>query len=56
MTDEHEAFLDDLRDAGVMNMFEATGSLQKQFPELDKKQAKAILKTWMEKKQAEAMQ
>ena len=56
MTDDHESFLDDLRDSGLVNMFEARASLQKQFPELDKKQAQDILKTWMEKKQAEAMQ
>lgn len=56
MTQEHEDYLDNLRDAGVVNMFEATAGLRQEFPELDKKQAQEILKTWMEKKQAESMQ
>ena len=56
MTDEHEAYLDNLRDSGVVNMFEATAAMLQQFPELTKKEAQAILKQWMEKKQAESMQ
>ena len=56
MTDEHEVYLDNLRDSGVVNMFEATAGLRQEFPDLDKKAAQAILKTWMEKKQAESMQ
>lgn len=56
MTEDHESFLDDLRDSGIINMFEARASLQKQFPELTKQEARDILKTWMEKKTAEAMQ
>lgn len=56
MTQEHEDYLDALRDSGVINMFEATNSLRAEFPELDKDQARAILKEWMDKKQAEAMQ
>lgn len=56
MTQEHEDYLDNLRDSGVVNMFEATAGLRQEFPELTKQEAQAILKTWMEKKQAEAMQ
>lgn len=56
MTQEHEEYLDNLRDSGVVNMFEATAAMLQQFPELTKKEAQAILKQWMEKKQAESMQ
>lgn len=56
MTQEHEDYLDNLRDSGVVNMFEATAAMLQQFPELTKKEAQAILKVWMEKKQAESMQ
>lgn len=55
MTQEHEEYLDNLRDSGVVNMFEATASMLQQFPELTKKEAQEILKVWMEKKQAESM-
>jgi hypothetical protein len=56
MTQEHEGYLDNLRDSGVVNMFEAAAAMLQQFPELTKKEAQEILKTWMEKKQAESMQ
>jgi hypothetical protein len=56
MTQEHEDYLDNLRDSGVVNMFEATAGILQQFPELNKKEAQNILKQWMEKKQAESMQ
>lgn len=56
MTQEHEEYLDNLRDSGVGNVFEATAAMLQQFPELTNKEAQAILKVWMEKKQAESMQ
>ena len=56
MTQEHEEYLDNLRDSGVVNMFKATAAMLQRFPELTMKEAQAILMVWMEKKQAESMQ
>ena len=56
MTQEHEEYLDNLRDSGVVNMFRATAFMLQRFPELTKKEAQEILMVWMEKKQAESMQ
>ena len=56
MTQEHEEYLDNLRDSGVVNMFRATAFMLQRFPELTQKEAQAILMVWMEKKQAESMQ
>lgn len=46
LTQEHKAFLDDLRRSGVTNMFGATPYLQKEFG-LEKKEAREILFEWM---------
>lgn len=56
MTEDHESYLDGVRDSGVMNMFEASAALMQEFPELSKKEAQSVLKQWMEKKNREAMQ
>lgn len=48
MTDEHKEFLDDLRESGETNMFGATPYLQREFPELTREEARAILKEWMD--------
>jgi len=41
-------FLDGLRESGVTNMFGAAPYLQREFPELDSRQAREILLDWME--------
>lgn len=53
MKDNHATyflFLDVLRDSGVTNMLGATPYLMEQFPELKKKDARTILKDWVESK------
>jgi len=45
--EEYFAFLDDLRDTGVTNMFGARPYLQQAFG-LTKQEATEILKKWME--------
>jgi len=47
MNEEHKSYLDALRESGVTNMFGATPYLIGAFPELDKKEASAILSEWM---------
>lgn len=46
-TDKHKRFLDTLRDSGKTNMFGARPYLKKAFPELDDKQAAAVVTYWM---------
>lgn len=47
---KYYAYLEELRQVGFINMFEAVPYLQKDFPELqnDRKQAESILLSWME--------
>ncbi len=46
-TQEHLEFLDDLRELGGVNMYGARRPLMDEFPELDKNEARAVLKEWM---------
>ena len=46
MTEEHKAYLDDLRESGVTNMFGAARYIQEDFG-VDKREARAILAEWM---------
>lgn len=46
--DEYLAYLDDLRESGVTNMFGASQYLSETFPELNGERARAILAYWME--------
>lgn len=48
MKKEHKEFLDELRESGETNMFGALPYLMNEFPELTKKEARAILNEWME--------
>lgn len=48
VTDEHLNYLDALRESGVTNMFGAVPYIENNFPDLDKKTAKEILKYWMQ--------
>ena len=41
------AYLDELRESGVINMFGAARYLQREFPELSQNQAKTVLQDWM---------
>lgn len=41
-------FLDDLRESGITNMYGAIPYLIEAFSELSQKEAKEILKNWME--------
>ena len=45
---EHFAFLDDLRESGITNMFGAASFLQDEFADLSKSEARVILAMWME--------
>lgn len=47
MTDEHKEFLDELRESGETNMFGAAPYLMEEFPEFDRREAKAIVSEWM---------
>ena len=44
---EHLEYLDELRESGVTNMFGASVYLEREFPELNTKEAKDILVHWM---------
>jgi hypothetical protein len=46
VTDEHLAYLDDLRESGTTNMFGAASYLQREF-KLDRHTAKDVLLYWM---------
>lgn len=48
LADEHLEYLDELRESGATNMFGARPYLMEEFPELDDRQAAAILSYWME--------
>ena len=41
-------FLDALRESCLINMWAATGSILKEFPELTKEEANQLLKEWMQ--------
>jgi hypothetical protein len=45
--DKHLEYLDAIRLSGVTNMFGAASYLLCEFPELDKRQACAVLQYWM---------
>lgn len=47
MKPEHQEFLEDLRESGEVNMFGAAPYLMEEFPELDRREAKAIVQEWM---------
>jgi hypothetical protein len=49
ITEEHEEFLDELRDSGEVNMFGAVPYLEEEFG-IEKKEARAILGEWMDSK------
>ena len=42
------AYLDELRDSGLINMFGAAKFLAREFPELNDGQAVSVLHCWME--------
>ena len=43
------AYLDELRDSGLINMFGAAKFLEREFPELNHDQAVSVLHGWMER-------
>lgn len=43
------AYLDELRDSGLINMFGAAKFLEREFPELNDGQAVSVLHCWMER-------
>lgn len=45
--DEHLGYLDELRESGETNMYGARAYLLREFPELNKDDAGAILSYWM---------
>lgn len=47
LTEEHLIFLDELRESGETNMWGARPYVQREFPELSKNEASAILTYWM---------
>ena len=47
LEDEHLWYLDELRNSGATNMFEATLYLMQNYPELSKQEARDILQYWM---------
>ena len=48
LEDEHLEFLDILRETGVTNMFGAAPYLREEYNYLSKKEARDILKYWMD--------
>lgn len=48
ITDEHLAFLDDLRESGATNMLGATPYLVETFPELTEEDSRTVLIYWMQ--------
>jgi len=46
--EKYFTYLDDLRDYGITNMFEAVPYLMSKYPELSTDEAKKILKNWMD--------
>ncbi len=51
--DEMYAFLDDLRDLGIVNMFAAPGYLQEEF-EMSDEDSIAVVSNWMDTKEKQA--
>jgi hypothetical protein len=45
--DKYLRYLDAVRQSGLTNMFGAAPYLVCEFPELDKRQARAVLRYWM---------
>jgi hypothetical protein len=45
--DKHLRYLDAVRHSGLTNMFGAAPYLVYEFPELDKRKARAVLQYWM---------
>jgi hypothetical protein len=45
--DKHLEYLDAVRKSGLTNMFGAVPYLVCEFPELDKRKARAVLQYWM---------
>lgn len=52
--DEMYAFLDDLQDLGIVNMFAAPGYLQEEF-EMSDEDSIAVVSNWMDTKEKQAM-
>lgn len=48
MTEEQREYLNWLRSTGACNMFGAGPYLQKEFPELTRTQARAVMVEWVE--------
>lgn len=48
VTEEHLEFLDQVREAGFTNMFGAGTHLIKEFPDINRFQAREIVLYWME--------
>jgi hypothetical protein len=48
VSDKHLTYLDAVRLSGVTNMFGAAPYLVYEFPELDKRKARAVLSYWMQ--------
>jgi len=48
VTEEHLAYLDELRLSGVTNMYGARPYLMADFPELTKQKAKEVLNYWID--------
>ena len=46
--DTYYAYLDGLRDSGLINMFGAAKYLEREFPELGHREAVSVLHGWME--------
>lgn len=46
--DEHLIFLDELRESGITNMYGAGSYIEREFDEITRPEAKAILVYWME--------
>ena len=46
--EEYFAFLEDLRQSGITNMFGAAPYLRKEWPELTRTEARDILLSWMD--------
>ena len=45
--EEYFKFLDELRETGITNMFGAGPYLEDAYPELDRREAKAVVREWM---------
>ena len=45
--EEYFKFLDELRETGITNMFGAGPYLEDAYPELNRQEAKAVVREWM---------